>query len=145
MPHGRHGKRTKKIANTHTLFGFINVSATAAPYVVILLYSIAGSFLTMAWFFHLKLPADWKWWAYIAVSWGFFALFEYIFANQATRLGHLGGYFTVGQLKTIQITTAIIAYLIFSYIALNEKITIYHISGFGLIALGAGLVFTAPK
>ena len=131
--------------NSHTLFGFIQVSASIAPYIVILLYTIAGCFLTMAWFFHLKFPTTWPWWSFVLISWGFFALLEYIFANQATRLGALGGYFSVGQLKSIQVTTAIIAYMIFSHFVLHEKITFYHVIGFSFISLGTWFVFNAAK
>lgn len=133
------------MSNVHNLFGFLNISTQAAPYVVILLYGIAGFFLTMAWFFHLKFPQHWPWWSFVGISWGLFAFCEYLFANQATRLGNLGGYFSVGELKTIQVGTAIVAYLVFSHLVLNEKITLFHFGGFALIASGAGMIFMAPK
>jgi uncharacterized protein (DUF486 family) len=129
----------------HTLFGFLTVSAQAAPYVVVLLYGLAGCFLTMAWFFHLKFPPHWPWWSFVGISWGVFALCEYLFANQATRLGNLGGYYSISELKTIQVTTAIVAYLVFAYFILGEKLTPYHLGGFSLIIIGAASIFMAPK
>lgn len=133
------------MANFHSLFGFIAVSAQAAPYVVVGLYAIAGAFLTMAWFFHLKFPVGWPWWAFIAISWGIFALCEYVFANQATRLGVLGGYYSINQLKTIQTVMGIIAYVLIAYFVLNERITLMHLGGFALMGIGVLMIFSAPK
>jgi uncharacterized protein (DUF486 family) len=127
------------------LFGWINVSPLAAPYVVVLMYALAGCFLTMAWFFHLKFPPTWPWWAYVLVSWGCFAFCEYMLANQATRLGTLGGYYTVSELKTIQMAMALIAYLVFARFVLDQPIGWYHAGGFFLIGAGGALVFMAPR
>ena len=129
----------------HELFGFIRITEQWAPITVVLLYTIAGGFLTMAWFYHLKLPASWPWWSFVAISWGLFAFCEYLFANQATRLGNLGGYFSISELKTIQVGTAILAYIVLSHFVLHEKLTIFHVGGFSLIVLGAGMLFLAPK
>lgn len=133
------------MSNPHLLFGFITVSAQAAPFVVIFLYAIAGCFLTTAWYAHLKMPESWPWYAFVGVSWGVFALFEYILSIQATRLGFVGGYFGTAQLETIKIATIILSYVIFSTLILGEKFTLHHFAGFSCIAIGAYFIFTSPK
>ena len=74
----------------------------------ILLLILSNSFMTMAWYGHLKF-SEWKWFsklgliAIVLLSWGI-ALFEYCFQVPANRIGFVdnGGPFSLVQLKVIQ-------------------------------------------
>ena len=80
----------------------------------ILLLIVSNTFMTLAWYGHLKFKGKPLWLA-IAASWGI-ALFEYIFQVPANRIGSFE--FTITQLKVIQecVTLAVftvIAWLLF--------------------------------
>src|SRR5690554_979374 len=74
----------------------------------ILLLVISNTFMTFAWYGHLKF-AEWKptqklgLIAIVLISWGI-ALFEYMFMVPANKMGYEGngGPFTLLQLKVIQ-------------------------------------------
>lgn len=81
----------------------------------VILLVISNTFMTLAWYGHLKFLNK-PLWMVILGSWGI-ALFEYIFQVPANRIGEESG-FSVMQLKIMQecITLAVftvIAYLLF--------------------------------
>ena len=78
----------------------------------------------------------------ILAAWGI-AFIEYCFAVPANRIGYK--YYSAAELKTMQEVITLIVFVGFSALYLGEKITLYHIGGFVLIALGAALIFNAPK
>ena len=76
----------------------------------------------------------------IVVSWGI-AFFEYCLQVPANRIGHYE--FTAAQLKTIQEVVTFSVFAVFSVVWLKEALTLNHLIGFSLIALGAAFVFRA--
>ena len=74
-------------------------------------------------------------------SWGL-AFVEYCLAVPANRIGF--HHFSLAELKTIQEIIALTVFVLFSVYYMGEKISVYHIGGFILIALGAALIFQAP-
>src|SRR4051812_36605574 len=76
----------------------------------VLLLVVSNSFMTYAWYGHLKHP--WPLWKAILLSWAV-AFVEYCFAVPANRLGY--GQFTLTQLKILQ---EIITLTVFSAFAL---------------------------
>ena len=110
------------------------------PYVAPILMLVASNvFMTFAWYGHLKFKA-----VPIAIvvlaSWGI-AFFEYWLAVPANRIGH--AVYSAAELKTIQEVVTLLVFASFSVLWLGERITINHMIGFALIALGAAFVFRA--
>jgi uncharacterized protein (DUF486 family) len=64
----------------------------------ILLLIVSNTFMTLAWYGHLKFK-DKPLWIAVLASWGI-AFFEYVFQVPANRLG--SNQFTVTQLKVMQ-------------------------------------------
>src|ERR1041385_124400 len=103
----------------------------------ILLLVLSNSFMTLAWYGHLKFR-EMKWFenlgliAVVLISWGI-ALFEYFFQVPANRIGYKenGGPFSLVQLKVIQ---EVITLVIFSGFLLlvfkNETLKMNHLIGF---------------
>lgn len=111
------------------------------PFVPVILLIVSNTFMTFAWYGHLKYPHAPLFWV-IVLSWGL-AFVEYCFAVPANRLGV--SYFTVAELKTLQEIVTLAVFVGFSVLYLGDKMTGHHLAGFGLIALGAALIFMAPK
>ncbi len=107
----------------------------------VLLLVCSNLFMTAAWYWHLKF-AQFPIFKVILISW-FLALCEYCLAVPANRIGYR--HFSAAELKTIQEVITLTVFAGFSYFYLGEKLTLYHAAGFGLIILGAGLIFNAPK
>jgi uncharacterized protein (DUF486 family) len=103
----------------------------------ILLLSISNLFMTVAWYGHLKYKSA-PLLLVILASWGI-ALVEYCFAVPANRWGHSS--YSAAELKTIQEVITLVVFAGFSYWVLQEPLGWRHAVGFGLIALGAGLIF----
>jgi len=106
----------------------------------ILLLVASNTFMTFAWYGHLKYPAS-AIWAAVLVSWGI-AFFEYWFAVPANRMGH--AVYSVAQLKTIQEVVTLSVFALFSVFWLGEAFTWNQAVGFALIAAGAAFVFLRP-
>ncbi len=102
---------------------------------------VSNMFMTLAWYGHLKYPAA-PLYAVVFVAWGI-AFFEYWLAVPANRIGHQ--VYSAAQLKTIQEVITLIVFAGFSVLYLREAIGWQIILGFAFIAIGAGLVFMAPK
>lgn len=109
----------------------------AAP---ILLLSVSNLFMTAAWYGHLKFPST-ALWAVVLISWGI-AFFEYCLAVPANRIGHR--VWSAAELKTIQEVITLVIFSGFAVFYLGESLTWSHAAGFGLIALGAGVIFLRP-
>jgi len=106
----------------------------------IVLLVASNLFMTTAWYGHLKFPNA-PMWAAVMVSWGI-ALVEYWLAVPANRIGY--GTYSAAELKTMQEVISLTVFAGFSVFVLNEKLTLNHGVGFGLIALGAFFVFRGP-
>ena len=107
----------------------------------ILLLVASNLFMTFAWYGHLKFKGSALWIAVLA-SWGI-AFFEYWLAVPANRIGSNAGY-SGAELKTMQEVITLTVFIGFSVFYLGEKPTLNHLLGFGLIALGAAVVFKGP-
>jgi len=109
---------------------------------------ISNSFMTMAWYGHLKFK-DFSWgkslglFTIILISWGL-AFFEYLFQVPANRIGYRdeGGPFNLVQLKTIQEAVTLSVFLVFTLIFFkNEKLAWNHLVGFALIIAAVFFIF----
>ena len=111
------------------------------PYLATPLLLVASNiFMTFAWYGHLKFK-DAPLMTVILVSWGI-ALIEYCLAVPANRIGH--AVYSAAQLKTIQEVITLAVFVVFSVVWLKEDVGLSTLLGFGLIVLGAALVFFKP-
>lgn len=109
----------------------------------IALLIIANTFMTLAWYGHLKF-AEWKWFSklglfsIILISWGI-ALFEYMFQVPANKLGYNGndGPFSLLQLKVIQEVITLVVFAVFTLAFFKtETFRVNHIIAF-ILLIGA--------
>jgi uncharacterized protein (DUF486 family) len=114
----------------------------------IFLLILSNSFMTLAWYGHLKFH-EWKWFSklglisIIMLSWGI-ALFEYCFQVPANRIGFKenGGPFTLWQLKVIQEVITLLVFTIFTLLAFKtETLRMNHIIGFVFLILAVYFIF----
>jgi len=114
----------------------------------ILLLVISNSFMTIAWYGHLKF-AEWKWFnqlgifVIIFISWGI-ALFEYMFQVPANHIGYKqnGGPFTLIELKVIQEVITLVVFTLFSlFLFKNETFRLNHLIGFTFLVLAVFFIF----
>jgi len=114
----------------------------------ILLLLISNSFMTLAWYGHLKFDVQKGWgkWGVIAVvliSWGI-ALFEYCFQVPANRIGYkeFGGPFSLVQLKVIQEVITLLVFVVFSMLMFkNETFKLNHFIAFIFLVLAVFFIF----
>ena len=116
-------------------------------YTIVLLI-LSNTFMTMAWYGHLKFK-EMSWSqnlglvGVILVSWGI-ALFEYILQVPANRIGYKenGGPFSLVELKVIQEVITLSVFVIFSVLFFkNETIKVNHIIGFVFLILAVYFIF----
>jgi uncharacterized protein (DUF486 family) len=114
----------------------------------ILLLILSNTFMTLAWYGHLKFK-DMKWFeslgliSIVLISWGI-ALFEYFFQVPANRIGYKGngGPFTLVELKVIQEVITLVVFVVFSLIAFkNETFRLNHLIGFCFLVLAVYFIF----
>lgn len=98
----------------------------------ILLLLISNSFMTIAWYGHLKFGGK-PIWFFILVSWGI-AFFEYCFQVPANRMGVK--VYSPFQLKIMAEVMALVLFTVFAVFYLNEPIKWNYIVSF-LFILGA--------
>jgi uncharacterized protein (DUF486 family) len=118
------------------------------PILTIFLLILSNTFMTLAWYGHLKF-AEWKWFsklglvAIIAISWGI-ALFEYCFQVPANRIGYVGngGPFTLVQLKVLQEVITLLVFAGFTMIFFKqESLKWNHLAGFVCLVLAVYFIF----
>ena len=107
------------------------------PVVTIGLLLASNIFMTFAWYGPHKFKTT-SLVTVIFISWGI-AFFEYTLMVPANRIGH--GYFSAGELKTIQEVITLTVFAIFSVTYLKEPLSWNHLVGFGFIAAGAFFIF----
>lgn len=116
-------------------------------YAIILLI-LSNSFMTMAWYGHLKFN-ELKWFSklgivsIILISWGI-AFFEYVLQVPANRIGYKenGGPFSLLELKVIQEVITLLVFTVFSVIFFkNETIRFNHLVGFVFLVLAVYFIF----
>jgi uncharacterized protein len=114
----------------------------------ILLLVLSNTFMTFAWYGHLKFK-EMSWSqnlglvAIILISWGI-ALFEYILQVPANRIGfkNNGGPFSLVELKVIQEVITLVVFVLFSLIFFKtETFRWNHLIGFVFLILAVYFVF----
>ena len=109
----------------------------------ILLLIVSNSFMTIAWYGHLKYQNVSKnallgLLGIVLASWGI-ALFEYFFQVPANRIGYrgTGGPFSLVELKLVQEVISISVFVVFTLVFFRtESFKLYHLFAFMCI-LGA--------
>jgi uncharacterized protein (DUF486 family) len=109
-------------------------SPQIAPIILLVLSNV---FMTFAWYGHLKYKSAPLLIA-IVVAWGI-AFIEYCLAVPANRIG--SAVYSTAELKTMQEVITLSVFILFSWLFLKEPLSWNHYLGFGLIALGAAVVF----
>lgn len=84
----------------------------------VLLLTISNTFMTFAWYGHLK-HKERALFAVILISWGV-AFFEYLFQVPANRIGSTQ--FSLTQLKIIQECISLSVFVIYAWLAFHEKL-----------------------
>lgn len=110
------------------------------PYIApIILLFCSNLFMTLAWWYgHLIKAVSLVVVVVVVVSWGI-AFVEYCFAVPANRIG--SAVYSPAELKTIQEVITLIVFAGFTAGYFDEALSWTQAGGFGLIALGAALVF----
>lgn len=114
----------------------------------IALLILSNSFMTLAWYGHLKFRElktfdNLTMFSVILISWGI-AFFEYCLQVPANRIGfsEYGGPFSIVELKVIQEAITLIVFVIFSMLVFkNESIKTNHIIGFCFLILAVYFIF----
>ena len=114
----------------------------------ILLLVLSNTFMTFAWYGHLKFK-DLKWFenlgliSIVLISWGI-ALFEYFFQVPANRIGfkEYGGPFSLVELKVLQEVITLVVFMIFTLVFFkNETLKTNHFIGFAFLVLAVFFIF----
>ena len=103
----------------------------------ILLLILSNSFMTYAWYGHMK-DTSLKLWQAILLSWSI-AFFEYCFMVPANRIGIKT--FSAYQLKIIQEVISISVFIIFAYFYLGEKLKWNYAVSLVFIVLAVFFIF----
>ncbi len=109
---------------------------------------LSNSFMTLAWYGHLKFGGM-KWFSslglfsIILISWGI-AFFEYCFQVPANRIGYnaYGGPFSLVELKVIQEVITLLVFMAFTLLVFrNETFRVNHLIGFIFLVLAVYFIF----
>lgn len=114
----------------------------------ILLLLVSNSFMTLAWYGHLKFNTDklfpkWGLFGIIVISW-LIAFFEYCFQVPANRTGfhNFGGPFSLMQLKVIQEVITLIVFVLFSALFFKtETLRMNHLIACVFLVLAVYFIF----
>jgi len=121
---------------------------SAKAFYTIGLLFLSNTFMTLAWYGHLKLR-ELKWFenpglfTIILISWGI-AFFEYCFQVPANRIGFHGngGSFSLVELKVIQEVITLLVFAGFSIVVFkNETFRLNHFIGFIFLILAVYCIF----
>lgn len=109
---------------------------------------LSNTFMTLAWYGHLKFT-EWKWFnklglvSIVLISWGI-ALFEYAFQVPANKIGYKenGGPFSLLQLKVIQEVITLLIFSIFTLLFFkSETFRLNHLISFLFLILAVYYMF----
>ena len=89
----------------------------------VILLIISNSFMTYAWYGHLKDFKHHSLWIVILLAWGI-ALFEYIFQVPANRIGYASGGLKLEQLKILQEVIALSVFMPFAIVYMKQPISL---------------------
>src|SRR5262245_1917860 len=108
---------------------------SAFPQIIrtVLLLIASNSFMTFAWYYHVK-QKGWTLLMAIGISW-LIALPEYILQVPANRYGHIdhGGPFALPQLKILQEAITLAVFTVFTLVIAHEKPRVNDLLAMGLI------------
>jgi len=107
--------------------------------ITVLLLLVSNTFMTIAWYWHLKGGMDKPILLVILISWGI-ALVEYCFAVPANRFGYASGW-SAGQLKITQEAIALIVFGAFMVWFLGEPLHWRHVAAFACIMAAVAFLF----
>jgi uncharacterized protein len=114
----------------------------------VLLLILSNTFMTIAWYGHLKFR-EMNWFqnlgliSIVLISWGI-ALFEYFFQVPANRLGYreFGGPFSLVELKVIQEAITLLVFTIFTIVFFRtETLRLNQFIGFFFLILAVYFIF----
>ena len=109
---------------------------------------LSNSFMTLAWYGHLKFN-ELKWFSklglvsIVLISWGI-AFFEYCFQVPANRIGYsnYGGPYSLVQLKVIQEVITLVVFTFFAVLVFkNVTLRWNHLIGFIFLILAVYFIF----
>lgn len=100
----------------------------------IFLLIFSNTFMTFAWYAHLKNLDNKPLWIAILVSWGI-AFFEYTFQVPGNRIGFNGGY-SLGQLKILQEVITLSVFVPFAILYMKQALSLNFLWA-GMCMLGA--------
>ena len=116
--------------------------------VSILLLICSNTFMTLAWYGHLKFREN-KWFdnlpliSIILICWGI-AFFEYVLQVPANRIGYKenNGPFSLVELKVIQEVITLSVFVVFSLVLFkNEHFRLNHVIGFLFLIAAVYFIF----
>lgn len=122
------------------IVGGLGVPEMLSRVLPVLMLTGSNVFMTFAWYGHLA-HREKPLWVVVLASW-MIALPEYWLAVPANRYGSY--VFSGAELKAIQEVITLSVFAIFSIAYLGQPLTLNHVLGFALIALGAAFVFNGP-
>jgi uncharacterized protein (DUF486 family) len=93
----------------------------------------SNTFMTFAWYAHLRNWADRKWFIVALLSWGI-ALFEYLFQVPANRIGY--STMSLAQLKVLQEIITLSVFVPFALFYMHQPIKLDYLWA-GLCLIGA--------
>ena len=94
---------------------------------------LSNTFMTLAWYAHLKELGQKPWIVAVLVSWGI-ALFEYLLQVPANRIGYTA--LTLPQLKVIQEVITLTVFVPFAVLYMGQPVKLDYLWA-GLCLLGA--------
>ena len=107
-------------------------------YKAALLLIASNTFMTAAWYGHLRFLKGSPLWTVVLVSWGI-ALFEYILQVPANRIGYRT--FSAYQLKVMQEAITFCVFMVFAMVVLGEEPKPKYLVSFGLIVAAVVVAF----
>ena len=93
----------------------------------------SNTFMTFAWYSHLRNWNDKKWSVAALLSWGI-ALFEYLFQVLANRIGYTA--LSLAQLKVLQEVITLVVFAPFAILYMNQPLRLNFLWA-GLCLIGA--------
>ena len=105
--------------------------------ITILFLILSNTFMTFAWYGHLKYRQA-PLFKVVMVSW-LIAFAEYCFQVPANRIGSYE--FTTAQLKTIQEVITLSIFSVFSVFYLKEQLRWNYVAGFAMIIAAVFVIF----
>jgi len=99
----------------------------------VILLIISNTFMTFAWYAHLRNLNDRKWWIAALASWGI-ALLEYLFQVPANRIGYTQ--YSLGQLKIVQEVITLSVFAPFAVLYMHQPLRLNFLWA-GLCMVGA--------